>query len=280
MPTEGRRPSKSRKMSRTAARHFCENNFMKYAIVVAYDGTNYRGWQTQKNGISVQSVLEKAAEETFGKRVNITASGRTDSGVHAAGQVCHFSADTAVPAEKIADALNFRLPADICVLRSASAPEDFDSNRSAKKKTYRYRMYCARREHPLKSRYALAVYPRPDIALMQKGAALYCGEHDFKAYCASGSTAKTTVRTIFSAEVSTAFSRGSEDITFTVCGGGFLYNMVRTMAGTLLYLGQGRISLEDVRRSLDEGNRALVGKTMPAKGLTLESVEYSPDPFA
>ena len=280
MPTEGRRPSKSRKMSRTAARHFCEICIMKYAIVVAYDGTNYRGWQTQKNGISVQSVLEKAAEETFGKRVNITASGRTDSGVHAAGQVCHFSADTAVPAEKIADALNFRLPADICVLRSASAPEDFDSNRSAKKKTYCYRMYCARREHPLKSRYALAVYPRPDIALMQKGAALYCGEHDFKAYCASGSTAKTTVRTIFSAEVSTAFSRGSEDITFTVCGGGFLYNMVRTMAGTLLYLGQGRISLEDVRRSLDEGNRALVGKTMPAKGLTLESVEYSPGPFA
>lgn len=252
---------------------------MKYAIVVAYDGTNYRGWQTQKNGISVQSVLEKAAEETFGKRVNITASGRTDSGVHAAGQVCHFSADTAVPAEKIADALNFRLPADICVLRSASAPEDFDSNRSAKKKTYCYRMYCARREHPLKSRYAVAVHPRPGLKLMEEGARLFCGEHDFAAYCASGSSAKTTVRNVYSVDVKSGLTRGSEDIEIEVCGGGFLYNMVRTMAGTLLFLGQGRLTLDDVKASLDTGNRSLVGKTMPAKGLTLESVDYGFDLF-
>lgn len=247
---------------------------MKYALLLAYDGTAYRGWQTQKNGISVQSVLEQAACAAFGKKVNITASGRTDSGVHAAGQVCHFSADISVPPEKIADALNFRLPADICVLRSAAAPEEFDANRSAKKKTYVYRMYVARREHPLKSRYAVAVYPRPDIALMQKGAALYCGEHDFRAYCASGSSAKTTVREVFSVSVESGFSRGCEDITVTVCGGGFLYNMVRTMAGTLLYLGLGRVSEEDVKNSLVLGDRSLVGKTMPAKGLTLESVVY------
>lgn len=247
---------------------------MKYAILLSYDGTAYRGWQTQKNGVSVQSVLEHAALAAFGKKVNIVASGRTDSGVHAAGQVCHFSADISVPAEKIADALNFRLPADICVLKSAAVPEEFDANRSSKKKTYVYRMYVARREHPLKSRYAVAVYPRPDIALMQKGAALYCGEHDFKAYCASGSSAKTTVRKVYSVSVESSFSRGSEDITITVCGAGFLYNMVRTMAGTLLYLGLGRVSLQDIINSLECGDRSLAGKTMPAKGLTLESVDY------
>lgn len=247
---------------------------MKYAILLSYDGTAYRGWQTQKNGVSVQSVLEQAALAAFGKKVNIVASGRTDSGVHAAGQVCHFSADISVPAEKIADALNFRLPADICVLKSAAVPEEFDANRSSKKKTYVYRMYVARREHPLKSRCAVAVYPRPDIALMQKGAALYCGEHDFKAYCASGSSAKTTVRKVYSVSVESSFSRGSEDITITVCGAGFLYNMVRTMAGTLLYLGLGRVSLQDIINSLECGDRSLAGKTMPAKGLTLESVDY------
>lgn len=247
---------------------------MKYAILLSYDGTAYRGWQTQKNGVSVQSVLEQAALAAFEKKVNIVASGRTDSGVHAAGQVCHFSADISVPAEKIADALNFRLPADICVLKSAAVPEEFDANRSSKKKTYVYRMYVARREHPLKSRYAVAVYPRPDIALMQKGAALYCGEHNFKAYCASGSSAKTTVRKVYSVSVESSFLRGSEDITITVCGAGFLYNMVRTMAGTLLYLGLGRVSLQDIINSLECGDRSLAGKTMPAKGLTLESVDY------
>lgn len=252
---------------------------MKFALLLSYDGTNYRGWQTQKNGISVQSVLEGAAYAAFGKKVNIIASGRTDSGVHAAGQVCHFSADISVPAEKIADALNFRLPPDICVLKSVTAPEEFDSNRSAKKKTYCYRMYAARREHPLKSRYAVAVYPRPDVELMQKGAQLYCGEYDFKAYCASGSSAKTTVRNVFSVEVQSSLSRGCEDILLTVCGGGFLYNMVRTMAGTLLFLGQGRLTLSDIERSLAAGDRSLVGKTMPAKGLTLENVDYGFDLF-
>ncbi len=247
---------------------------MKYAILLAYDGTGYRGWQTQKNGISVQSVLERAAHAAFGQKVNIVASGRTDSGVHAAGQVCHFSADISVPAEKVADALNFRLPPDISVLASAAAPEWFDSNRSAKRKTYCYRMYVSRREHPLKSRGAVAVYPAPDVEAMRAGAELFCGVHDFRAYCASGSSAKTTVREVFSVDVVRAASRGCADLEIYVCGGGFLYNMVRTMAGTLLFLGQGRLTAEDVARSLSEGDRSLVGKTMPAKGLTLESVDY------
>lgn len=247
---------------------------MRYALLVAYCGTNYCGWQVQPNGSSVQGELQRAARAAFGQDIAVVASGRTDSGVHAAGQVCHMDAELDIPPQKLAAALNFRLPEDICVLASAAAPVGFDANRSAKKKTYCYRMYVARREHPLKAGQAVAIYPAPDVSLMRQGAKLFCGEHDFIAYCAAGSSAKTTVRTVYSAEVKESFSRGCRDINIWVCGGGFLYNMVRTMAGTLLALGCGRLTIEDVARSLECGDRSLVGKTMPAKGLTLESVDH------
>ncbi|MCD7728381.1 MAG: tRNA pseudouridine(38-40) synthase TruA [Clostridia bacterium] len=247
---------------------------MRYVLKVAYDGTNYGGWQIQNNAPTVQQELTYAIEKTFGCRVNVTASGRTDSGVHAAGQVCHFDAHLTIPPERMAQALNTNLPADIAVLQSAAAPEGFDANRSAKQKTYCYRMYVSRCPHPLKERYSVCIPCMPDIAKMEIGAGIYCGEHDFKAYCASGSAVKTTVRTVYSCSVTLSESRDCPDITITVCGGGFLYNMVRTIAGTLLYLGEGRISLQDISRSLESGDRSLVGRTMPPKGLTLENVDY------
>lgn len=253
---------------------------MRYALLVAYCGANYCGWQVQPNGSSVQGAIQEAAKAAFGQNIAVVASGRTDSGVHAAGQVCHMDAELGVAPQNLAAALNFRLPEDICVLASAAAPTGFDANRSAKNKTYCYRMYISRREHPLKAEQAVAVYPDPDIALMRQGAQLFCGEHDFAAYCAAGSSAKTTVRTVYSVEVEECFSRGCRDINIWVCGGGFLYNMVRTMAGTLLALGSGRLSLEDVTRSLKNCDRSLVGKTMPAKGLTLERVDYGCEIFA
>lgn len=252
---------------------------MRYVIVVAYDGTNYCGWQSQKNGMAVQDRLEDALFSAFGKRATIIASGRTDSGVHAAGQVCHFDAELTIPAEKIADALNAKLPPDVCVIKSVEAPEGFHANRSVENKTYRYGMYIARREHPLKSRYAVAVFPCPDIEKMRFCARLFEGEHDFKAYCASGSSVKTTKRRIYSVIVTKGFSLGSTDIFIDVCGEGFLYNMVRTVAGTLYASGLGKISPENIKRSLSEGDRGLVGKTMPAKGLTLESVKYGIELF-
>ena len=252
---------------------------MRYALLVAYCGTNYCGWQVQPNGSSVQGALESAAYTAFGQKISVVASGRTDSGVHAAGQVCHMDAELEIAPHKLAAALNYRLPEDISVLASAAAPAGFDANRSAKKKTYCYRMYISRREHPLKAGQAVAVYPTPDVELMRQGAQLFCGEHDFAAYCAAGSSAKTTVRTVYSVEVEEGFSRGCRDINIWVCGGGFLYNMVRTMAGTLLALGCGRLSLEDLSRSLSNADRSLVGKTMPAKGLTLESVDYGCEIF-
>lgn len=247
---------------------------MRYALLVAYDGTNYGGWQIQKNTLTVQEVLTDALEKTLGCRAAVTASGRTDSGVHAAGQVCHFDAQTSIPAEKFADALNFRLPPDISVLKSAAAPDGFDCTRDAKKKTYCYRVYLSQCLSPLKDRYAERVKYPVDLKKLIKAAKLFEGEHDFKAYCASGSQVKTTVRRVYSVEVKTGDTRGSADVEIYVTGNGFLYNMVRTLAGTMLYFAAGRLSENDIINSLERGDRSSVGKTMPAKGLTLESVDY------
>lgn len=247
---------------------------MKYAILLAYDGTNYGGWQIQKNCITVQEKLEAAAQNLFGVKTAVTASGRTDSGVHAAGQVCHFEAQTEIPPEKLADALNMRLPEDISVLKSSAAPQNFDANRSAKRKTYCFRAYLSARRNPLKDRFSVWVKGGADIEKLRYIAGAFVGEHDFKAYQKSGSQVKTTVREVYFVNVKTNGYRGSTDVEIYVCGGGFLYNMVRTIAGTMLYFAQGSLTEEDIRRSLEQGDRSAVGKTMPAKGLTLESVDY------
>ena len=247
---------------------------MRYVILLAYDGTDYGGWQIQKNSITVQEKLEEACEKVFGVRTTVTASGRTDSGVHAAGQVCHFDAETTIPAEKIADVLNRFLPADIAVLESAAAPENFDANRSAKRKTYCYKFYLADRRNPLKDRFSVWVKNPVNIAKLQHISGSFVGKHDFKAYCKSGSQVKTTVREVYSVDVVTKKNDLSTDIEIYVCGGGFLYNMVRTIAGTMINFAEGSLSEEEIARSLSEGDREAVGRTMPAKGLTLEKVEY------
>ena len=247
---------------------------MRYAILLAYDGTDYGGWQIQKNSITVQEKLEEACEKVFGKRTCVTASGRTDSGVHAAGQVCHFSAETTIPAEKIADVLNRFLPPDISVLQSIAAPENFDANRSAKRKTYCYKFYLADRRNPLKDRFSVWVKNPVDIVKLRHISGAFVGKHDFKAYCKSGSQVKTTVREVYSVDVVVKEGKLSTDIEIYVCGGGFLYNMVRTIAGTMINFAEGSLSEEEIARSLSEGDREAVGRTMPAKGLTLEKVEY------
>ena len=206
---------------------------MRYALKVAYDGTHFVGWQVQPNGVSVQQTLADAAAAAFGEEASFTASGRTDSGVHAAGQVCHADISARIPAERLADALNAHLPPSVSVLASAAAPSGFDANRSAKKKTYVYSMYLSPRRNPLKDRYSAHITGAIDISALKSAAAAFIGEHDFKAY-----------------------------------------NMVRTMAGTMLGCAQGRIALGDIERSLAERDRTLVGKTMPARGLTLLAVDY------
>lgn len=247
---------------------------MRYALLIAYDGTGYGGWQVQKNSVTVQEKLTFAIERATGCKVNVTASGRTDGGVHAAAQVCRFEADCPVPPERMADALNVYLPADIRVLQSAEAPEGFDPVKSAKKKTYCYRVYLSRRNNPLKDRYAVNIKFCVDLQKLKRAAGFFKGEHDFKAYCAAGSQVLTTVRKIYSVEIKTRNFRGSRDIEIYVTGNGFLYNMVRTLAGTMLDFAAGRLEERDIINSLEYGDRSSVGKTMPPQGLTLERVDY------
>ncbi len=247
---------------------------MRYALKISYDGTRFAGWQRQKNGLSVQEELEKAIFIALGAEKRITASGRTDAGVHAAGQVCHFDLESSVPPEKMPDCLNRFLPSDIRVLEGWEASPDFDSNRSAKKKTYCYSLYQAARDMPLKDRYAVRVENLPSAKLLQGYARLMEGEHDFKGFCASGSSVKTTVRTVYEIRVEEGESFDSRDVKLYVTGNGFLCTMVRIMVGELLDLALQRRSEESLQRAFQTGDRSLLGKTMPAKGLTLLSVVY------
>lgn len=252
---------------------------MRYRAVVSYYGKHYVGWQRQLNGPSVQEALEKALGEVFGAPTQATASGRTDAGVHAEGQVVHFDADTAIPPEKIPFAVNTALPRDISMLSCEPVPDDFNARFSAKRKTYRYNIYVSRHRRPmLEGTHAHIVVPL-DLAAMRECADVIEGEHDFKCFEASGSAVKSTVRTVYSVRLEADGDvRGGILSEGTLCiyvtGNGFLYNMVRIIAGTLVYAGQGKLTAADVRRVLATGDRTLAGKTMPPEGLTLVSVEY------
>lgn len=248
---------------------------MRYVLKIAYDGTDYAGWQYQPNAVSVQEELEKAAFSALGKEVKMTASGRTDAGVHAAGQVCHFDGEFTVPPEKMPDCINRFLPNGIRVLEGWSADGSFDCNRSAKRKTYCYALYESDREMPLKERFSVRVEKLPSLDKLQSAAKQMEGERDFKAFCASGSSVKTTVRTVYEVRVAESESYGGRDLKVYVTGNGFLYNMVRTMVGELIDLASGKRTLESLRLAFETGKRELLGKTMPAKGLTLLEVKYS-----
>lgn len=249
---------------------------MRYVLKIAYDGTDFAGWQCQKNARTVQETLEKALQSALGISVRITGSGRTDAGVHAAGQICHFDSDKiTVPPEKLPDCLNRYLPADVRAIDGWGAEENFDSNRSAKRKTYCYSLYISPREMPLKERYSVRIDNAPDLEILQKTAKLFEGEKDFKAFCASGSSVKTTVRMVYEVRVEENQSFGCREIKIYVTGNGFLYNMVRTMVGELLDLALGKRQKETLLKAYETGDRSLLGKTMPAKGLCLAQVEYS-----
>ena len=247
---------------------------MRFVLKIAYDGTAYAGWQCQKNAPSIQEELENAIFTALGVRVRVTGSGRTDAGVHASGQTCHFDAELTVPAEKMPDCLNKFLPSDIRILEGWSADEAFDCNRSAKRKTYRYTLYQSPREMPLLERFAVRIDHAPNLQTLQKSAKLMEGEHDYKAFCASGSSVKTTVRTVYEVKVAEEERFGVRVVTMEVTGNGFLYNMVRTMMGELLDLANGKRTEESLLLAYETGDRSLLGKTMPAKGLTLLRVEY------
>ena len=175
---------------------------MRIKLTITYDGTNYCGWQTQPNGLSVQSVLEQAIFSATGEKdIKIIGSGRTDAGVHATGQVAHFDTKSSIPPEKFFKAINAHLPADVKVIKSERADEHFNARKSAKQKTYAYSFYFGQTELPLKERYATRLDYVPSVEQLEKIAQVFVGEHDFKCFNASGGGAKTTVRTIYSIEV-------------------------------------------------------------------------------
>ena len=247
---------------------------MRVALLLGYDGTFFSGWQRQKKGErTVQGELERAAEKVFGVPTRVTASGRTDAGVHALGQVAVCDAETSLPPEKICILLNQVLPPDIRVYKSCAAPETFDCTRDAKRKTYCYRFYTAETEIPLLERYAVKILGDPCLDWMKAAADMVVGKHDFKAFCAANSSAKTTIRTVFGVEIAVRSEKLYTMYEVRVSGNGFLYNMVRILAGEILAVGLGK-GTEALASALERGERSLLAKTMPAKGLMLESVEY------
>ena len=242
---------------------------MRYKLTIQYDGGGYHGWQRQKNGITVQEAMETALERIVRVPTVVYGSGRTDEGVHARGQVAHFDSERVFPPERYVAALNYWLPRDVRVTDCEIVPDTFDARKSAKRKTYVYKMYTGRTENPLRRTRELFV-PRLDIPAMDEAARVFEGEHDFGAFRSSGSNAKTTVRTIYSSRV-TGSPDGAE---FTITGNGFLYNMVRIMAGALVRVGKGETDARYVLRALLSRDRRLVPDVAPPYALYLKNVEY------
>lgn len=243
---------------------------MKIGLTVSYDGTAYCGWQIQPNGVTVQETIQNAIKSVTGETVTLTGSGRTDAGVHAKGQFAHFETNSSVAPDKFTKAINAHLPDDIKIINSLELPNDFHSVKSAKKKTYKYTVYTGETENPLLDRYAVYVPFKLDIPTMKKCAKLFCGEHDFKGYSASGGGAKTSIRTIYKFSV----KKINEKIEFTITGNGFLYKMVRFITGAMISVGQGKTDFMEIRQTLKTGNQLKNRQVMPAKGLCLESVTY------
>lgn len=245
-------------------------------LLLQYDGTEYVGWAPQPNGISIAERLAGAIQQTTGERPNLQVAGRTDAGVHARGQVVSITTTTRIPVDRLPYALNSRLPADIVVVAAAEVPGSFHARFSARRKLYSYTIDNSPFPSPLLRRYA-AFEPRTlDLSLMQAAAAILEGRHDFAAFRSTGGAAKTSVRTLYRLSVAEAPPGPAVGrlLRIEAEGDGFLYNMVRIIAGTLLEVGLGRRTLEQVAAALTTGERNLAGKTAPARGLCLEQVWY------
>ena len=238
-------------------------------LTIEYDGTNYHGWQRQADAPTVQQALEEAIARVVGHEVTLYGSGRTDAGVHALGQVANFHTSSAIPQDRLPHAINANVAEDIAVLRAEDVSADFHARYSAKRKTYRYRVVCRPVRPAVGAPFVHWHRFSLDVAAMSQAATLFVGEHDFAAF-ESHSGGEGSVRSIFRSE----WLQDGERLDYYVTANGFLYNMVRAMAGTLLEIGCGARPPEDVIRLLESRNRSLAGRTAPAKGLCLMAVEY------
>ena len=247
-----------------------EQQLRRIKLVVAYDGTNYCGWQVQPNGVSIQSVLQQHIEELTGEKILLTGASRTDSGVHALGQVAVFDTTKKWPAERFIPALNQRLPKDINVQAAEEVPLDFHPRYQNTVKTYEYRILNSRVPVPTQRLYSYFV-PQPlDVEAMQEAAKEILGTHDFHNFSSTKTKVVDTVRTI----TDISLRKEGDMIYLRITGDGFLYNMVRIIVGGLLKVGFHKKTAEDIRKSLETAERNVVGSTAPPQGLTLVNIEY------
>ncbi|MCI8710464.1 MAG: tRNA pseudouridine(38-40) synthase TruA [Dorea sp.] len=240
-------------------------------LFVAYDGTDYCGWQVQPNGITVEEVLNRELGRLTGEDIHIIGASRTDSGVHALMNVAVFDTASSIPPERMAYALNKRMPEDIVITKSDEVGADWHPRyQDNVRKTYEYHIYNAPVLNPLKRKYSAFVSFPMDVEKMRRGAAYLVGEHDFVSFCNVRTNVSDTVRTVEDVTV----TEDGADIVIRITGNGFLYNMVRIIAGTLIRVGRGFYEPEKVREILEEKKRTAAGVTAPACGLVLVEIEY------
>lgn len=239
-------------------------------LTVAYDGTAYNGWQVQPNGITIEGELNRALKDLLEEDIAVIGASRTDAGVHALCNIAVFDTQSRIAPERIAPALNARLPEDIRIQDSKEVLPDFHPRHCDTKKTYEYRIYMGKYENPIGRQYAHFVYVPLNVEKMQKGAQYLIGEHDFKSFCAAKAQVLTTIRTIYEIRV----EKAGNYVTIRVSGSGFLFNMVRIIAGTLLEVGKGKLEPKQVKEILEAKDRQAAGPTAPARGLMLISFDF------
>ena len=239
-------------------------------LTVAYDGTDYCGWQVQPNGMTVEEILNWELSALTGEEVKVIGASRTDAGVHAEGNVAVFDTETGIPAERIAYALNCRLPEDIVAVRSEEVPGDWHPRYQCSVKTYEYRILNREMPDPVCRRSTVHVSYPLNLGDMRTAAGYLKGEHDFKSFCSPHTEVKDTVRTVHSLEI----EKEGDIITVRISGNGFLYNMVRIIVGTLINVGRGACPPEKVKEILEARDRRKAAATAPAKGLVLKYIRY------
>ena len=243
---------------------------MRIKLIVAYDGTNYHGWQVQPNGITIEEVLNKALSELFSQDIKVLGASRTDAGVHSLGNVAIFDVDSKMEPTRISYALNTRIPEDIVVLDSCRVDDDWHPHFVSSVKTYEYRILNRTFQDPLRRLNTYHYHHTLDIDKMIKASKSFEGTHDFSAFCSVKAQVKTFERTLYSVDV----RKEDDEIVIRCRGNGFLYNMVRIIAGTLIAVGQGRIKPEEIIDIIEGKDREKAGPTAPACGLTLVGIEY------
>ncbi len=240
-------------------------------LTIEYDGKDFNGWQKQPNRLNIQGEIERAILEVTGKEVNLIASGRTDAGVHALGQVANFKIDSNFPIEKMAIALNSKLKHSIRIQKAEEVEEDFHARYHCKRKTYRYVIDNSEQGSAIYRGLEYHVAQKLDVKGMQEAIDYFVGEHNFSAFKSSGTSSKSSVRTIYEARI---LEKEGERIWIELTGNGFLYNMVRIIAGTILEVGLGKRKPQEIPEIIQSKKRENAGKTLPAQGLFLVKVEY------